>query len=55
MLGLKLVPCSIPVDLSFYDKIFITPKPNLNNDEDCAAVRALIKEKELLHKVMLFI
>ena len=45
MLGLKLVPCSIPVDLSFYDKIFITPKPNLNNDEDCAAVRALIKEK----------
>lgn len=55
MLGLKLVPCSIPVDLSFYDKIFITPKPNLNNDEDCAAVRALIKEKEPLHKVMLFI
>lgn len=45
MLGLKLVPCSIPVDLSFYDKIFVTPKPNLNNDEDCAAVRALIKEK----------
>lgn len=45
MLGLKLVPCSIPVDLSFYDKIFITPKPNLNNDEDCAAVRTLIKEK----------
>ena len=45
MLGLKLVPCSIPVDLSFYDKIFITPKPNLNNDEDCAAVRALIQEK----------
>ena len=45
MLGLKLVPCSIPVDLSFYDKIFITPKPNLNNDEDCAAVRALINEK----------
>ena len=45
MLDLKLVPCSIPVDLSFYDKIFITPKPNLNNDEDCAAVRALIKEK----------
>lgn len=54
MLGLKLVPCSIPVDLSFMTN-FITPKPNLNNDEDCAAVRALIKEKELLHKVMLFI
>ncbi|MGN1281411.1 MAG: hypothetical protein ACI4UM_05860 [Succinivibrio sp.] len=43
--NLKLVPCSIPVDLSFYDKIFVTPKPDLNNDEDCSIVRSLILSK----------
>jgi len=45
-INLKLVPCSVPVDLSFYDKIFITTKPDLNNDEDCAAVKALVKSKK---------
>lgn len=43
--NLKLVPCSIPADLSFYDKIFVTPKPDLNNDEDCSIVRTLIASK----------
>ncbi|SFS33966.1 TerB-C domain-containing protein [Succinivibrio dextrinosolvens] len=45
-INLKLVPCSVPVDLSFYDKIFITTKPDLNNDEDCAAVKALVAAKK---------
>ncbi len=46
-LNLKLVPCSVPVDLSFFDKIFITPKPDLNNDEDCAAVKELVASKRV--------
>ncbi len=45
-INLKLVPCSVPIDLSFYDKIFITTKPDLNNDEDCAAVKALVAAKK---------
>lgn len=45
-INLKLVPCSVPVDLSFYDKIFLTTKPDLNNDEDCAAVKALVAAKK---------
>ncbi len=55
MLNLKLIPASVPVDLSFYDKIFIAPRPDLNNDEDCAAVKTLVKlkktptQKDLIH------
>lgn len=45
-INLKLVPCSVPVDLSFYDKIFVTTRPDLNNDEDCAAVKALVAAKK---------
>lgn len=46
MLNLKLIPAYVPVDLSFYDKILIAPRPDLNNDEDCAAVKALVKSKK---------
>ena len=40
-LGLKLIPCSVPADLSFNDKIYISPKPNfpclfLLNKSKCA-------------------
>ena len=55
MLNLKLIPASVPVDLSFHDKIFIAPRPDLNNDEDCAAVKTLVKlkktptQKDLIH------
>lgn len=41
---LKPVPCSIPVNLGFADRIFITARPNLQNDEDCCAVNAIIRE-----------
>lgn len=39
---LKLVPCSIPVDLEFTGTVFLTSKPNLANDEDIALVRDII-------------
>ncbi|MCR5537169.1 MAG: hypothetical protein K6F05_07140 [Succinivibrio sp.] len=44
-MGLKFVPCSIPVDLQFEDPIFIVPRPNLENDEDFAAVKDLLANK----------
>ncbi|NLK84747.1 MAG: hypothetical protein GX278_02130 [Aeromonadales bacterium] len=44
-LNLKLIPCSVPVDLSFNDNIYVTVNPNLTNDEDCAYVKRLIQEK----------
>lgn len=46
LLNLVLIPCSVPVDVSLDTKIYVAPKPNLNNDEDCAAVQALIKAKK---------
>lgn len=42
---LKFVPCSIPVDLQFEDQVFLVPKPNLDNDEDCAAVKDIVVKK----------
>ncbi len=42
--GLKLIPCFVPADLAFTDQIFVTLKPNLKNDEDCAAVDLLVKQ-----------
>ena len=44
-LGLKLIPCSVPADLSFNDKIYISPKPNLSNDPDCSYVKDLAASK----------
>lgn len=42
--GLKLVPCFIPTNLKFEDRIFVTASPNLQNDEDCCAVNNIIRE-----------
>lgn len=42
--GLKLVPCSIPVDLEFTGTVFVTQKPNLSNDEDIAPVQDIIAQ-----------
>lgn len=44
--SLKFVPCSIPVDLQFEDQIFLVPKPNLDNDEDCASVRDIVVKRK---------
>ena len=43
--GLKLVPGFIPCDLGFNDIIFVTVKPNMQHDEDCAYVSDLIAKK----------
>ncbi len=43
--GLKLVPAYVPKRIALSDEIFVTKKPNLNNDEDCSYVRELIKSK----------
>ena len=42
---LKTVPCFIPCNLSFNDTIFITSKPDMHHDEDCAYVNDLLKKK----------
>ena len=43
--GLKLVPAFVPKNIFFEDEVFVTKKPDLNNDEDCSYVRELIKSK----------
>ena len=32
-------------NIFFEDEVFVTKKPDLNNDEDCSYVRELIKSK----------
>ena len=45
--GMKLVPGFIPCDIKFDDRIQVTIKPNLNNDEDFSYVQELIKSKRV--------
>lgn len=45
--GMKLVPGFIPCDIKFDDRIQVTAKPNLNNDEDFSYVQELIKSKRV--------
>lgn len=42
---LKLVPGFIPCNLAFNDIIYVTLKPNMQHDEDCAYVNDLIAKK----------
>ncbi len=40
---LRLVPLSLPVNLGFEESIFITPSPDVTNDEDIALVTNIVK------------
>ena len=40
---LRLVPLSLPVNLDFNESVFITPSPDVTNDEDIALVTNIVK------------